>query len=261
METCEQCGEEFQQIGGHWSKSSTCSYPPLTQRQYEICIGLLMGDGSIGAKHSVNQYIQVAMIKEKYLEYINEIFGKFGTSVFLRTTAEQEAQQNRESGFRPDAKQEDYSDIYYWSTRTHPTISELTSWYSSGEKIWPEDIDLTPTVLKHWFVGDGHFQNSNYKKHIEIVSSKEADNEEKVVSYFEDAGLPRPNTWNITERDNGRIDCKAIWNVRESEELWEYMLSDGHGIPPGFEYKWPVEYHDDHTITVEDLDSTETAVA
>jgi len=207
--------------------------------------------------------MQTNMITEEYLEYLNEIFEKFGTYVYLVKTAEELAQRNRDSGFQEDARAKNYSDQFHWRTISHPIISELTSWYDTGKKVWPNDIELTPTVLKHWFVGDGSFNDNQTSKYIQISLANEADNEDKVGSYFKNVGLPRPNRWHTYERKrgDGSVSCDAVWNKSESEELWEYMLSDGHGIPPGFEYKWPVEYHDDHTITIDDLDSAETAVA
>lgn len=213
-----------------------------------------MGDGTVSHKNRENPSINVKMITEEYLEYLGKIFGNLGRPVRLERSAKESAENNRKTGFHKNADSSNYSDIYGWKTCGHPKIKEFSEWYVTGEKVWPEKIDLTPTVLKHWFVGDGCYNVPNGS--ISIGLSNEAKNEEKIASYFENVGLPRPNNWNNTTHN-----CQAVWNVSESEELWEYMLEDGHGIPPGFEYKWPVEYHDDHTITVDDLNTAEAAVA
>ena len=42
---CPECGEKFKGIDTHWYKSS-CNYPPISQHQKEVIIGLLMGDDS-----------------------------------------------------------------------------------------------------------------------------------------------------------------------------------------------------------------------
>lgn len=242
MVLCEQCGRVFERIGQHWTRSSECKHPPLTERQYDICIGLLMGDGSVGAKKKKNQYIQTNMIVEDYLEYIDNVFGKLGTGVSLFKTSSDIAKNNIESGFDPDANDENYSDVYRWTTRSHPEITQLNSWYDSGDKIWPSDIDLTPTVLKHWYCSDGHYKHSSGNKYIRISLSNEIDNKDKISSYFKNVGLSKPNRWGTSERKNGSMRCVAVWNTRESEQLWEYMLQDGYGIPPSFGYKWPSEY-------------------
>jgi hypothetical protein len=60
--------------------------------------------------------------------------------------------------------------------------------------------------------------------------SNESENTGKVESYFEEAGIPTPDRWNISE-----LVCNACWNKDGSEELFEYM----EGPVTGYEYKWP----------------------
>ena len=105
--------------------------------------------------------------------------------------------------------------------------------------MWPEDIELTPTVLKHWYVGDGHCDNSSSHNHIQISVSNEVKNTEKVFKYFSNVGLPQPSNHHISEQiKSENKKCDIVWGVEESYELWDYM-----GEPlPDFNYKWPEEY-------------------
>jgi hypothetical protein len=235
---CPGCDERYKHLGKHWHKSD-CEYPNLTQHQYEIVIGLLMGDGWIN-KYNGKPRLQCGMITKEYLEYLDEIFGIFSVGIHLKTTAEESAKSMRDRDFSPNAKEENYSDLYYWQSRKLPQLEEFVEWYESGSKVWPEDIDLTPTVLKHWYVGDGCYSNNS---HIVIGLSNESESEKKVRKFFERSNIPHPNRWVVRENTDGSINCTAQWNVSESYELWEYMLEDGHGIPPGFKYKWPEEFH------------------
>jgi len=238
METCPQCGNEYKEIGKHWSKSLSCEYPPLSDHQREITVGLLMGDGNLN-RCNKNPRLRVKMISPNYLEYLDSEFDIFGTGVRLRHTAEENAKRTRESGFSPDAEAENYSDVYEWLSRTHPALSEFESWYASGEKVWPTDIELTPTVLKHWYCGDGHWDNRTTNNRIQISMSNEVENTDKVERIFKNVGLPTPNNWKIAERPSGGKICEAHFTVEQSHELWEYM-----GKPlPDFEYKWPERYH------------------
>jgi len=234
-EICEQCGREFKQIGVHWYLSE-CSHPPLTDRQREITVGLLMGDGCLG-RCNKNPFLTCGMISPNYLEYLDEQFEILGTGVSLKETAEARAKQNRDSGFSPDAKAKNYSDVYQWQTRSHPELHEF-NWYTTGEKVWPETIDLTPTVLNHWFSGDGHWDNSGSHNRIRITLSNEVENQEKVDKIFENSGLPSPSNYSISKREDGSRTCNAEFTVEQSKELWQYM-----GDPlPDFEYKWPKMY-------------------
>jgi hypothetical protein len=236
MVECPVCGKEYKNLATHWHHSPS-HRPDLTQKQIEITTGLLMGDGCAD-KCSRNSRVKCAMISPNYLEYINDIFGCLATGVSLRETAAESAKNNRDTGFRPDAKEENYSDVYKWQTRTHPKFNEFREWYSSGEKVWPKDIELTPTVLKHWYVGDGYYSNKQGNDRIEIAMSNETENTKKVSQYFTDVGLPQPSNYGISTRKSGDKTCDAQWDVEDSHILWEYM-----GEPlPDFKYKWPKEY-------------------
>jgi len=223
---CPNCGESgFSQIGRHWS-SDRCSHPSLTQKQKEITTGLLLGDGSIGRRISGNPSVQVKMITEKYLQYIDQEFGVLGLGVDKINTAKEQAELNRDSGFHTDAKEENYSDVYQWTTRRHPEFSTWEDWYSSGEKVWPHDIELTPTVLKHWYCGDGRYHNYSSDS-IQIATVNEINNETKIKDMFERQGF------------DARVSSAWIqFTNEESDRLWRYM-----GDPlPGFEYKWPERF-------------------
>lgn len=233
---CPSCGKNFERIGQHWSMSSSCEYPELTANQKDIITGVLMSDGYIDhGRNEENPRLAVKMITPDYLYYLDKEFPALGTGVKLCLTAEESAKQNRKTGFSTNAKSENYSDVYRWQTRGHPELQEFSDWYSSGEKVWPENIGLTPTVLKHWYCGDGYWNNNSSQNHIKICMANEVENIEKVNKIFKSAGLPTPSNYNIHERKNGSLNCSAYFTIEQSKELWNYM-----GSPlPGFEYKWP----------------------
>jgi len=196
-----------------------------------------MGDGCIHTG-SKNPYLLVKMISPNYLEYVADKFGVLGSDVSLKHTEAESARRNRDSGFSPNAKAENYSDKYKWQSICHPELQEFADWYSSGEKVWPDDIELTPTVLKHWYCGDGYWNNSGTNNRIKIAMANEIDNTDKVDQMFRNIGLPVPSNYAISERNNGSKKCDAEFTVEQSKELWEYM-----GEPlPDFEYKWPCEF-------------------
>jgi len=232
-DVCQQCGNEYKSIGQHWSQNSSCSHPSFTNYQKEIITGLLMGDGSIN-NCGKNPYIRVGVISPNYLEYVSDQFGVLGGEVCLRQTAEESAKHDRDRGFSPNAKKENYSDVYFWQSMCHPELQKFADWYSSGKKVWPADIELTPTVLKHWYCGDGYWDNNHYNNHIRIAMANEIDNTDKVDQMFRNVGLPVPSNYAISESN-----CVATFTVEQSKELWKYM-----GEPlPDFEYKWPERFH------------------
>jgi len=233
---CPQCGENFELVGSHWSQSSTCDYPRLTQKQREITVGLLMGDGNVDQKGGYNPRIRSEMASKDYLKYIDSQFGILGVGVSLSSTAEESCKQRQDRGF--NAQPENYSDVYIWRSRHHPEFKQFAEWYSSGKKVWPEDIELTPTVLKHWYCGDGSWDDSGSHSRIQIAMSNEVENTQKVDEIFEKSSLPSPSNYNIYDRNDRKKDCTAQFTKEQSEELWKYM-----GKPlPSFQYKWPKRF-------------------
>jgi len=193
-----------------------------------------MGDGNIdtGTK---NPRLEVEMISPNYLEYIADNFSNLGKNIKLRRTAKENAKHISNSGFSPDTKEIDCSDTYRWRSMYHPELQEFAEWYSSGEKVWPAGIELTPTVLKHWYCGDGCWDNYDSHNCIRIAMANEIDNTNKVDQMFRNVGLPAPSNYIISERKDGSKKCSATFTVEQSQQLWEYM-----GEPlPDFEYKWP----------------------
>jgi hypothetical protein len=233
---CPICDKEFQEIGKHWY-GSKCEYPSFSDKQKEIITGLLMGDGSVCVQgENSNPNLSCGMIRREYLEYLNEeVFPVIGSKVHLKRTAEEQAKYHVESGFRINAEASDYQDVYSWYTRNHPGLKPFKDWYSSGEKVFPDDIDLTPLVLKHWYVGDGNFETEKYSVgRISIATSNEIDNRSKIENYFDSIGFDE-HYWESSKREDGSLSGSIRFSTELTEDIFEYM-----GEPlPGFEYKWP----------------------
>lgn len=235
---CPECGKKYKSLGQHWHHSPD-HRPSFTDHQREIITGLMMGDGCIN-KGSNNPILQVNMTSPNYLEHLDEQFGCLATGVKLRTTAAENAKTARDCGLDSNAKEENYSDQYLLTSRTHPDLQEFADWYSSGNKVWPEDIELTPTVLKHWYCGDGHLSNEKTSGCIKIGMSNEVKNTNKVDKMFRNVGLPAPSNYNIQKQQKSdNLYCIAQFTAEQSKQLCKYM-----GKPlPDFEYKWPKKFH------------------
>lgn len=224
---CPECGENYENLGQHWWGSPD-HRPELTRKQRDIVTGLMMGDASLNRLSGQNPRIILGMITPAYLQHLDSIFGTLSCGVSLKHTAAESAAQQRRSGGDKNADEKDYSDVYQWVTRNNPELSDW-DWYTEEKgKVFPSDIVLTPTVLKHWFVGDGNRRNQNVHSSMRISSKNEISNTDKIDEMFSRASLPKP-TYSCTD---------ITFTVPQSRKLWEYMGSP----PPGFEYKWPEEY-------------------
>lgn len=232
MTECKACKRNFSEVGIHWRHSPECR-PEFSKIQKDILKGLLMGDGTLH-RSSKNSCIVVEMTNKEYLESLYSIFPYLSTEPILKHTSK-EAAERKPSGFNKEPKAKNYSSTYTWRTRRHPWLNNLKSWYDSGSKVWPKDLDLPSETLKSLYVSDGSFEKvseNGYRLHISM--NNERKNKKKVEKYFERNGLPTPDYW--AENKSGRVNrCKARWYTENASELFDYMGAP----PPGFEYKWP----------------------
>jgi len=233
MNTCHECGNEYKRISTHWS-ASNCQHPPLTDHQHEVLTGLVLGDGCVSHKDSgKHPHFQMNMITEEYLEHLSDnVFPTVGHDVYFNRTAEESAKAHRKDGFNPSASAKDYSDLYQFKLIPHPELQKYRDWYSSGSKVFPENIELTPMTLKHYFAGDGSYYDKD--KRAKITLCNERGNKNKIVKMFERAGF-NDFTWSTAEMPGGRaVDARVRFGVEGTENFFDYI-----GSPlPGFEYKW-----------------------
>lgn len=229
VEKCPDCGSEYEALGMHLCQSS-CKYPPISGKQIEVLQGVLMGDGTIDTSGKTPCF-RVNMVEREYLHHLDSLFPFYGQGVSLRETASQSA-DSAERNSPYEVNRDNYSDVYRWHTRRSPVFTRFAGWYETGEKVFPK-VDLTPTVLKHWYVCDGYLHDE-WNPRISINCSNEYGNENKIESMFEQKGIPKPDRWESRQRDGG-INNKAWWNAEQTSRIFEYI-----GDPlPGFEYKWP----------------------
>lgn len=229
MEKCIECGKEFEKLGMHWRYNKK-HRPSYTQKQNEIIKGLLMSDAWL-SKRKENPRLCIENTNEKYLRYLKEVFGAMGCEVRLKESAKKSAKNARKSGFRPDAKEENYKDVYYFTLRSHPELKRYSGWYSSGKKVWPQKLEMNPNTLKHLYCGDGSYERSLDK--ISIAARNERGNKKKLEKYFSKNNLPKPK-WHESKVEDGRL-FSMYWYSEEARELFDYMGA----APPGFGYKWP----------------------
>lgn len=202
---CPDCNIRQGSMGNHWLYTE-CKPPSLTKLQRNIITGIMMGDGSINPGTKAPK-VQCEMKSYEYLNYIDRELYPYSTGV------------------------KKTEDAWYWSSVCHESMREFDSWYCGIDrnKVFPENIELTPEVLKHWYCCDGGILNyESPNNQFYIASLNEMENKEKVGNYFDRAGLPR-EYW---------IDHKIVFSIEDSKQIFKYI-----GKPtPGFEYKWPKAY-------------------
>jgi hypothetical protein len=198
--TCPDCGKDgLKNLGMHISQSK-CQYPNLSENQKEVLSGILMGDGHVRE----SGIFEVAVKEKEYLDNVVNIFPdwlitKSGVHSFYNESADGEIM---------------------WRFRTvscEETENMRDNWYENGNKNYPiENIELSATVLKHWYATDGGLDGYNRPC---------------LYSSNEDTEVLRDWIAN-----HGYDVCNDKYSVRFNESGAEKLLSD-IGKIPGYEYK------------------------
>ncbi|WP_158057154.1 hypothetical protein [Halorussus halophilus] len=225
-DTCPSCRRNFKRLGTHWARSE-CERPSFSEHQIEILVGLLMGDGDIHGRSDPNPHFRIRMTNPAFLSYLDDCFGVLSTGVFLDRDADYQYRQAAESEHEKFTvtNREEYNDLHGLRTRSHPQLHELKQWYRSGEKRFPSDLTITPTIAKMWYVCDGWLaQEKDHRPCVMIKATNEADRAEYLKNLFSEQGLEPHFT---------RTELQFTTNQTEG-------FLDWIGSPlPGFEYKWP----------------------
>lgn len=185
-----------------------------------------MGDGYITNVGGGTAAFCANMTNKTFLDWLYSELSPHSSSVRLAQSAEDSAKSNRDNGYNPDAKVENYRDIYSYRMITHPKINEIYErWYSGGDKVYPSDLELTPMRAKMWYVGDGglNWGADSRRPSVGIAAVNEEDRNDNTRRMFRDAGF------------DPSVDGRYIrFNQSDTKRFLDWM-----GEPPdGFEYKW-----------------------
>lgn len=206
---CPSCGGYYKGLSLHW-KQSDCSYPTLDCRQEDIFTGLLMGDACC----SPNVDARLVMTTLEFLKWVSEEFPLITNDVTLDEKGEALMKRN------PEMYNNTPQDKHRLGFKPVPDIRRYESWYSTGQKRFPDDLELNPLICKTWYCCDGSLRGG---RGVRFSVANESDRKGYIKSLFSDIGFSV--TWN-----GYSVDVP----VNESKDFLHWM-----GTPlPGFEYKW-----------------------
>jgi hypothetical protein len=221
-EGCPNCGDEFVNMGQHW-KSSNCEYPDLSDYQKDLLRGILMSDASI--QFDDNNRLIIKMTTKKFLEwFVTQLSEICHDKYPVLYQSSEEAKESTKKSLGVDAVDADseYKKKYQVLTRSHPFINNFDDWYVPEKRFPLDELELTPTVAKMWYCGDGNLDDS--KGYAGIRCSNEADRIDEV------ADLIREKGFDVNTTTNGMIRVASS----DTPAFLDWMGE----APPDFDYKW-----------------------
>jgi DNA-binding XRE family transcriptional regulator len=132
---------------------------------FEVINGTLLGDASISVH--LNKYYRYSLTakSKEFLEWVSKIFSSFGIPTYITLN-------NKITNV--------YSLGFYINARGISELMKLREkWYTkvNGKtvKIVPKDLELTPTTLLFWYLGDGSLvrrrNDENRVPHISLATN------------------------------------------------------------------------------------------
>jgi len=222
-------------------------YPPLTDRQREILVGSLLGDGGLHKIYSnqPNSYFYKKQCK-KYKGYLDWHFQEL--LPFSKPIREQYSKEELvcKDGLIERFETQEHLSGYVFGTCSHPFFTEMRKeWYPNDKKVVPLNLELTPLTIAMWFCDDGSncFQNREAKICTQSFTIEEADFLCQLLKQFEiepnimikissKTGNKQPTLkCNSTSYDNliDLIRPYVIWDYmshkikwRKAKQQWEY---------------------------------------
>lgn len=182
----------------------------------EIFQGLLMGDACIetGGKG----HLALSLANEEFLNWLDGELGSLSNGVSIHMKPKNVNKRRSENEIKTRKT------IYRLRTPNRDRFKNMRDrWYQDGKKVFPEDLNLTPTKAKYWYICDGSTRC--------ICSENESHRPEYLLSLFE----PTPITPKWTESGGSRV-------YFEGDEYYKFLDWIGESTP-GFEYKWERRPH------------------
>jgi len=189
----------------------------LSDNGYEVVTGELLGDGCIAAKSPHSAHFEYGVSDEDHRDWLACIL--------------------RNEGFEPRTPNSvqckwKESTQYRIITRSYPFLRNIyKAWYigpslkyTSGNipsKRVPHEIKMTPTVLLHWWLGDGSINHASNQ--VKIATSGFTDKgQEVLVEALSPIGVEAV-AWK-----NGNIGVKA----GSRDRFFDYMADPPVGVKP-----------------------------
>lgn len=141
---------------GEATHLATSNHCKLSKKAINWINGELLGDGSLNKLSSYSARFTYTSKYLEYIKYVSTILESFG----IKQVGRINKYYHRKL------------DCYTYSYASHSYVDLLhlyKKWYPGDKKMIPKDLELTPLVIRQWYIGDGFLKNrmqKNIKPHI-----------------------------------------------------------------------------------------------
>jgi len=135
----------------HLRQGNHCN---LSNEAKEWINGELLGDGSLNCRSLFSARFEYGSKYLEYINYISDILESFGIKRAGKIRKRYHKNMNCHS--------------YHYTSLNYEELSLIYKhWYPNGKKLIPQDLELTPLIVRQWYIGDGSLIcRKNRRPHI-----------------------------------------------------------------------------------------------
>lgn len=224
IKICEYCGKEFYCRNDKILKKKTCNsecHQKLVEKNnlytfdkktLDILTGSLLSDGCITKGYNAKNYHYTHFsMHEEYIDYLISEMNIYLYKQYYKPRKTGDGKYMSKGG-------------YYLISKYSVSFTEMRKlWYPEGTKIVPSNLELNPTILLHWYLGDGNIGNENG---IELCTDSFDENSMDILleELYKLNFLPHKNKFNRIDIPNKRV--------------FEFLEYIGKSPVECFNYKW-----------------------
>jgi hypothetical protein len=181
----------------------------------EIINGELLGDGHIRQFESGSCMYAHFSKHEQYLEWLSQKLLKVGFSTKITSQIHDRAGKQHK--------------VYRLRTKADSRLEAIhNNWYNSEVKSIPDELKLTPLILRQWYIGDGTGFIGTQQNQVKLTSQLTEKEGTQMVTQLDDKGIT------ASQQANGSL---YIWK-NSHNQFFEYMAELPQELNKCFGYKW-----------------------
>ena len=194
---------------------------------HEVIEGTLLGDGYMnGKKHNTSDTCPSIRKKNKNIDHLKYVCDLLVSNGIVYSGTRYLKKTGKE-----------YPQHLFFSTRSDKLIPYYNRWYpeyNGYKKVVPEDINITPNVLLHWFLDDGSTSYCGDKKNPMIIFCSESFTKDENQMLCDKINIPFSLGAKISPTNSG-----TGWRVRiPGNRCNDFFNILGMCPVKSLEYKW-----------------------
>lgn len=140
----------------------------IEQELAELLNGGAIGDGYIGSNSTFSAYYTQTNKHEDFIQWLSVQFHNLGVNGSIHKNVQERWGKERTS--------------YTFCSRNYSDFLAFQKmWYPNGKKIVPQDLELTPSLLLFWYLGDGYLSSSENVRPIILCTNGFSDKDVELL--------------------------------------------------------------------------------